>query len=212
MFNRKESAIQRRLIDLKIKARPLKEERAPWTNEECNKLAEMIKYNYTYEMMSEVLNKSSKAIKGKVYNMYITEDIDAVKKMIGDGPWGTGRPQLNITHKKLFGEERKQVKRDITKLINILNNRMQQLYDESDYWQSKICQNYSKKCMIENSCCDECTNFLRIKPQYCNRCGATVMSREKINICDRCKAQRKKQYQRKYMVMHKNDVNNKVKL
>ena len=78
---------------------------------------------------------------------------------------------------------------------------MKEKYDANDYWQSEICQNYSRKCLVQQTCCDECTNFIRIKPQYCNRCGATVMSRNKVTICDRCKLQRKKQYQKKYMVL-----------
>lgn len=202
MFNRTEGAIQRRICDLGLKARPIKaNNHIKWTNEEFKQLGEMIKARYNYERMSEVLGKSVKAIRGRVYDMYITENLDKVVSLIGDGSWGDGRPELNVTHKKLNTAERKLVKTDMSKFLGILNSRMQQLYDENDYWQSKICQNWSKKCLVNIESCDECTNFIRIQPQYCNRCGATVMSREKINICDRCKIARKKSYQKKYMVL-----------
>ena len=202
MFNRTEGAIQRRICDLGLKARPIKaNNHIKWTDEEYKQLGEMIKARYNYESMSEVLGKSAKAIRGRVYDMYITENLDKVVSLIGNGSWGDGRPELNVTHKKLNTAERKQVKADMSRFLGILNSRMQQLYDENDYWQSKICQNWSKKCLVNIESCDECTNFIRIQPQYCNRCGATVMSREKINICDRCKIARKKSHQRKYMAL-----------
>lgn len=202
MFNRTEGALQRRICDLGLKARPLKaNNHIKWTDEEYHQLGEMIKARYNYESMSRELGKSAKAIRGRVYDMYITENLDKVVSLIGDGSWGDGRPELNVTHKKLNTAERKQVKTDMSKFLGILNSRMQQLYDENDYWQSKICKNWSKKCLVNIESCDECTNFVRIQPQYCNRCGATVMSREKINICDRCKIARKKSYQRKYMAL-----------
>lgn len=202
MFNRTEGAIQRRICDLGLKARPIKaNNHIKWTNEEFKQLGEMIKARYNYERMSEVLGKSAKAIRGRVYDMYITENLDKVVSLIGDGSWGDGRPELNVTHKKLNTAERKLVKTDMSKFLGILNSRMQQLYDENDYWQSKICQNWSKKCLVNIESCDECTNFIRIQPKYCNRCGVTVMSREKINICDRCKIARKKSYQKKYMAL-----------
>ena len=202
MFNRTEGAIQRRICDLGLKARPLKaDNHIKWTDEEYHQLGEMIKDRYNYESMSRVLGKSVKAIRGRVYDMYITENLDKVVSLIGDGSWGDGRPELNITHKKLNTREKKQVKADMSKLLDILNLRMQQLYDENDYWQSKICQNWSKKCLVNIESCDECTNFVRIQPQYCNRCGTMVMSREKISICEKCKIARKKAYQRKYMVL-----------
>lgn len=202
MFNRTEGAIQRRICDLGLRARPIKaNNHIKWTDEEYKQLGEMIKARYNYESMSEALGKSAKAIRGRVYDMYITENLDKVVSLIGDGSWGDGRPELNVTHKKLNTAERKQVKADMSKFLGILNSRMQQLYDENDYWQSKICQNWSKKCLVNIESCDECTSFIRIQPQYCNRCGATVMSREKINICDRCKIARKKSHQRKYMAL-----------
>lgn len=204
MLKRTEGAIQRRICDLGLMARPIKaNNHIKWTNEEYFKLGEMIKDRYTYEIMSEELGKSVKAIRGRVYDMYLTESLDKVVALIKDGNWGDGRPELNITHKKLNTIEKKQVKDSMNRFLEIINSRMKELYDENDYWQSKICKNWSRKCLVNVECCDECLNFIRIQPQYCNRCGATVMSREEISICDRCKVARKKQYQRKYMELNK---------
>ena len=134
MFNRTEGAIQRRICDLGLKARPLKaDNHIKWTDEEYHQLGEMIKDRYNYESMSRVLGKSAKAIRGRVYDMYLTENLDKVASLIGNGSWGDGRPELNITHKKLNTREKKQVKADMSKLLDILNLRMQQLYDEANY-------------------------------------------------------------------------------
>lgn len=128
MLNRTEPAIQIRILHLGLSARPLKAyNHIQWTNEEYFKLGEMIKARYTYEMMSEILGKTAKAIRGRVYDMYLTESLDKVVDLIGNGSWGNGRPELNITHKKLNGTEKKQVKADMSKFLGILNNRINQL-------------------------------------------------------------------------------------
>lgn len=72
-----------------------------WTDEEYSKLAEMIKQRLSYELMSESLGKSTKAIRSRVYSMYLTENLDKVATMIGNGSWGTGRPERKITHRLL---------------------------------------------------------------------------------------------------------------
>lgn len=85
MLNRSEGAIQRRVCDLNLKARPIKaDNHIKWTKEEYSRLVEMIKERYTYEMMSDVLGKSSKAIRGTVYRMYKTERLDRVVEIINN--------------------------------------------------------------------------------------------------------------------------------
>ena len=83
MFGRTCGAIQRRMCDLGLKARPIKvDNHIKWTPKEEENLIEMIKDRLTYEMMSEVLGKSAKAIRGKVYRMYGSENIDKAANMI----------------------------------------------------------------------------------------------------------------------------------
>lgn len=202
MLNRTEGGIDRRIIELKLKERPIKcNNHNSWTEEDFKILTEMIKQHKNYNQIAGCIDKSEKAIRGKVYSMYLTENIDIAAKYIGNGKFGDNRPDRNIQNNTLTGAERKQVKENLTKFCNIIYKQMKEKYDANDYWQSEICQNYSRKCLVQQTCCDECTNFIRIKPQYCNRCGATVMSRNKVTICDRCKIQRKKQYQKKYMAL-----------
>lgn len=121
ILKRTEGAIQRRICELKLKARPIKaDNHTKWTQTEYEKLAEMIKERYDYNEISDILGRSSKAIRGRVYDMYLSENLDNVVKMMANGKWGHGRPQLNITHKKLNGEERKQVKKDLKQFLGIL--------------------------------------------------------------------------------------------
>lgn len=120
-LHRTEGAIQRRINDLGIKERPLKaDNHTLWTDDEYLRLAELIKQRVNYEVMSHELGKSSKAIRGRVYNMYLTENIDKVASMIGSGTWGDGRPERKISHRLLSSNEKYQVKNDMTRFVGIL--------------------------------------------------------------------------------------------
>lgn len=202
MLNRTEGAIQRRIIDLGLKQRPIRiSSHNKWTEEEFEKLTECINNKVPYSKMTEVIDKSEKAIRGKIYNMYLSESIDKAAQYMQGKQFGYNRPDRNILHNTLNSEERINVKDNILRFCDILKAEMKKKYNETDYWQSQICQNFSVKCLKEHTCCDECLEFKRIQPQYCNRCGAVIMSRNKENICDRCKKQRIKQYQKKYMAL-----------
>ena len=63
---RTEGAIKRRMLDLKLKQRPLKAERHFWTIEETNILSDMYHNGYKAEIMANKINKSALAIKGKI--------------------------------------------------------------------------------------------------------------------------------------------------
>lgn len=202
-LQRSEGAIQRRINDLGIKERPLKaDNHTPWTDDEYLKLSEMLKQRVNYELMSCELGKSSKAIRGRVYNMYLTESIDKVATMIGTGNWGDGRPERKISHRLLSSTEKAQVKSDMTRFVGLLKGLICSHYSDNDYWQRELCMNWNDGCIAGELNCDNCTSFIRIQPQYCNRCGATFLKRKKADICDRCAVARKKQYQRKYMTLY----------
>ena len=67
MLQRTEGAIGRTIQDLKLKERPVSLNcHIKWTDEEYKKLGRMIKNCNNYEEMSEQLNKSVKAIRGRV--------------------------------------------------------------------------------------------------------------------------------------------------
>jgi len=101
MLGRSAGAIQRRIRDLGLKERPVKaDNRKSWTEWHFQTLADMIRNGYSYGAIGEVLGKSEKAVRGRVYDFYRTEDADKVRVMLGDGPWGTGRPE-RLVHEGL---------------------------------------------------------------------------------------------------------------
>lgn len=196
-------AIQRRLTDLNIKGRPIKaDNHIKWTSEEFDILADLIKEGASYEVMSEIIGKSSKAIRGIVYRMYLTENLTKATAIIGDGSWGDNRPERPITHNTLTTGERMQVKKDMTRFVRLLKGEICKYYDDNDYWQREICQHWNDGCEAGEMNCDTCTSFIRIRAQYCKRCGKTFTERGENNFCLACRQQRKKQAQKKYAIIN----------
>lgn len=202
-LHRSEGAIVRRMQDLGIKERPLKaDNHVQWTREELQTVARMIKSGSSYEGMSQVLGKSAKAIRGKVFTMYLTENLNKVSRLIGNGEWGDNRPERKVSQKLLMTvEEKGQTKDAISRLAGLLQYRIRQHYDDQDNWQRHLCQNWddAKGCTAGCLNCDECDSFERIRPQYCGRCGATFFEKKENRICERCRIARKKSAARKYM-------------
>ena len=202
-LNRSEGAIQRRVLDLGIKERPLKADNHNlWTDEQIQTLSRMIKQGSNYEVMSRAIGKSSKAIRGKVFTVYMTESLQKVSKMLGDGEWGNNRPSKRIVQKNLLSaEEKNEVKSEISKLAGLLAYKTRKPFDDQDNWQRLICQHWDKirGCTVGETNCDECPQFLRIQSQYCVRCGATFLERQSNRMCERCRLQRKKNGYKKYL-------------
>ena len=75
--HRSAGAIQRRCTDLGLKNRPVKADNhgsaAVWTQEDFDKLADGIRRGDSYTLIGKALGKSEKAIRGKVYFVYLTE-------------------------------------------------------------------------------------------------------------------------------------------
>ena len=95
MLQRSSGAIQRRCCDLGIKERPVKAEvtaASRWTEKDFEILADGIRNGECYAQIGKKLGRSDKAIRGKVYWVYLTEDADKVRAMMGDHPWGYGAP------------------------------------------------------------------------------------------------------------------------
>lgn len=203
MLNRTEGAILRRIVDLGLKDRPLKaENHVKWTDEEFRMLGEMLIAGMNYEQMSEILGKSAKAIRGRVYQMYLTENLDKARELIGNGPWGNGRPERKIKQYLLMNQEEKQQVRELmTRLAAIIRNQYKLCFDESDFWQKDICQHWDGYCTAGETDCDSCASFQRIRPQYCKRCGKEFLERKDNLYCKSCRNDRKKQYLRKQMVL-----------
>ena len=80
IMRRTEAAIQRRCNDLKLKGRPLRESpHNKWEDWQLEKLNELLDSGVSYEVMSEIIGKSVKAIRGKVYVIYGTESLDKAR-------------------------------------------------------------------------------------------------------------------------------------
>lgn len=211
MLNRSVGAIQKRICDLKLTDRPIKaNNQIKWTDQEWEQLGEMIKEGYGYEEMSDVLGRSSKAIRGRVFDMYLTERLEKVRSYIGNGKWGDGRPDIPIRYMRVMSpEEKEAAKYQLSVLSSILIERAKNVSDVADefkdYFQKDMCMNWDDAlgCLAGEDGCDYCSSFKRIQPQYCTRCGATFYERKQNKICLRCRNQRIKQAQRKYAVMQR---------
>ena len=193
MLRRTNGAIQRRICDLKIKARPVKaDNHVKWTDEEFYFLGELIKAGNGYELISEKIRKSSKAIRGRVYGMYLTENLDKVRTILGTGNWGDNRPERKVKQYLLMNqEEKQQTKEFLTRLSAILRYQYKEYFEVSDYWQKDLCQYWIGYCEKDQISCDECIEFQRIRPQYCKRCGSTFYERKENDFCSICRKARK---------------------
>lgn len=202
-LRRSEGAIQRRVNDLGIKERPIKADNHNlWTDEQLQTLCQMIKAGSNYESMSRVIGKSTKAIRGKVFTVYLTENLSKVSKLIGNGEWGDNRPERRIGQRLLMTiEEKAEVKEEMSKLVSLLTYRARKHFDDQDNWQRNLCQHWDKVkgCTAGETNCDTCSSFAKILPQYCVRCGSTFYERKQNGMCERCRKERKKAAFRRYM-------------
>lgn len=205
MLRRTNGAIQRRLCDLNVKERPVKtDNHTRWTDEEFLRLGELIKAGYGYDLMAEELGKSSKAIRGRTYQMYLTENLDKVRAYIGTGNFGDNRPERKIKQwNNMNTEERIECRDNVIKLAAILQWRFKQQINETEwgeFFQKDMCVNFCKDC-LQTEGCDSCDNFKKIEPQNCKMCGKTFWEKKAGLYCAACRDMRKKQWLRKRFVM-----------
>lgn len=128
---------------------------------------------------SPPLGKSEKAVRGKVYTVYLTESADKVREYMGDGPWGAGAPEPKVKQAVHLSTTRTKVRKQLSYLAGLLRKRANDLgYDP--YWQRFMCQHWDDfgGCSAGCANCDDCTEFRRIRPQYCARCGGTFYERK----------------------------------
>lgn len=207
ILHRSAGAIQRRCTDLGIKYRPVKADNhskdSAWTADDYQVLADGIKNGDSYTMIGDALGKSEKAVRGKVYFVYLTENADKVRAYIGDGDFGDGAPEPLVRQALHLSRTRTAVKNDLGRLADALLYRALEMKkgDYDHYFQRAMCarwDNRNSRCEAGCTDCDSCTEFQRIRPQYCRRCGVTFYERESNDICNDCRRARKKQAQRKW--------------
>ena len=205
MLHRSAGAIQRRCNDLGLKERPVKANNhgadAAWTQSDFDALADGIRTGSSYTSIGKAIGKSEKAVRGKVYFVYLTENQDKVRAMMGDHSWGYGAPEPTVRQGLYLSRTRTEVRNNLSILDALLRFRMNELgYDP--YWQRFMCMKWDDIAGCSAGCadCDSCSEFERIKPQYCARCGATFYERTQNRFCSPCRTARKKAAQKKYMV------------
>lgn len=207
ILRRSEGAIVRRCRDLGLKERPVRADNhgkdSVWTEANYQALAEGIRHGDSYPMIGKAVGRSEKAVRGKVYFTYLTEDADKIRAMLGNGPWGHGAPDPTVRQGFNLSRTRTEVRKNLSILDALLRKRMNDLgYDP--YWQRFMCMNWDdiKGCTAGCQDCDSCAEFCRIQPQYCARCGGTFYERQESRFCKACRAARKKRYLRKYARLH----------
>lgn len=205
MLGRTSGAIQRRIIDLGIKERPVKaDNHIRWTEEELKLLGELIKQGYGYELIAERLKKSSKAVRGRVYAMYLTENLDKARELLGEGAWGENRPERKIKQWNVMNtQERTEVRDLMIKFTAVLHREFRQQLEQTEwgeFFQKDMCRNFCSEC-FKTSGCDDCEDYKKIEPQACKMCGKTFYEKKNNNFCSVCRNMRKKQYLRKRAVL-----------
>lgn len=208
ILHRSAGAIQKRCTDLGLKERPVKADNhgpeSQWSENDFVRLAEGIRNGESYTSIGNAIGKSEKAVRGKVYFVYFTENADKVRTMMGEGPWGSGTPAPTVKQAKHHSGYRIEI-RDLTEtLAGLLLYRAKAIKQDNDYdhyFQRKMCLHWDELrsvCTKGGEDCDSCCDFQKIPPQYCVRCGGTFYEREEGRLCSACRQARKKQAQRKW--------------
>lgn len=187
MLRRSAGAIQRRCGDLGIKERPVKADthgdRATWTQGDYDALANGIRRGDSYTRIGQAIGKSEKAVRGKVYYQYLTENADRVRAMLGDGSWGHGAPEPTVKQGLYLSRTCTEVRKNLSALDGLLRYRMHALgYDP--YWQRFMCMNWSDAGGCAAGCgdCDCCTQFRRIRPQYCGAASPSSSTGKTVSV------------------------------
>ena len=207
ILRRTNGAIQKRLCYLGVKDRPIKvDNHTRWTDYDLYRLGDLIKSGYGYDLIAEEIGKSSKACRGRVYQMYLTENLDKVREIMGNGNFGDNRPDRTLKQWNTMNtEERIESREELTKLAAIIQWRFKQQINETEwgeFFQKDMCQNFCSDC-LSTSGCDSCTNFKKIEPQNCKICGKTFWEKNENLYCSVCRDMRKKQWLRKRFVLEK---------
>lgn len=211
MLSRSAGAIQRRISDLGLTDKPVRVpthgQNSVWTPEHVQILCEGIRNGVSYAILARQIGKSEKAVRGRVYVDYLTENADKVRAMLGDGEWGDGAPLPTVKQAVYHSRYRTDTNADLERLAGLLLLRLRELRKDEgkdDFWLKETCQHWSliEGCTKGETDCDACPHFLRIKPQYCCRCGATFLERTEQTFCSACRTARRNLYRRKWAREH----------
>lgn len=157
-----------------------------WTAEEDSRLIYLFKRgNMTHEEIGAELGRSRAAVEHRLLRLDV---------------WGTGQYVGDTRQKERKAKresfEKKALIIQLQRVLLAHRNSM----EYGEFWQKDMCMNWDDVLGCKAGCadCDSCTEFVRIQPQYCVRCGATFFERSPNRICARCRVARKRQAYRKY--------------
>ena len=156
-----------------------------WSPVEDQTAIALFKQGFTIQQIADRISRTHSGVEHRISRLDV---------------WGSGKYIGNQKQEKSENLKRLQ---SLTKLSTILLFRRNQLAFDG-FWQKSICMNWDdfKGCKVNENDCDSCTSFIRIREQYCRRCGATFLKRQQSDMCDNCKAAKKKQAQRKWAVLN----------
>ncbi len=82
-LNRSSGAIERRILDLNLRERPVKaDNHIKWLSSEIEDLKRLVSLGYNYKGLAKAIGKSDKAIRGRIYALYGTENLDKVRMIM----------------------------------------------------------------------------------------------------------------------------------
>ena len=160
-----------------------------WTPEEDQRLIQMFRRGeMTNAEMGAALGRPASGVEHRLLRLDV---------------WGTGR-YIGDARQKERKEKKQRFEKKalIIQLQRVLLARRNSM-EYGEYWQKDMCMNWNDVigCMANCADCDSCTEFYRIQPQYCVRCGATFYERAENRVCAPCRAARKREGFRKYQYL-----------
>ncbi len=81
-LQRSNGAVQKRIIDLGLRERPVRAVSKKWTEAQVQMLLDGVLSGDGFMMIAESVGKSEKALRGKLFQMYGTESPDKARKLI----------------------------------------------------------------------------------------------------------------------------------
>lgn len=162
-----------------------------WTPEEDQRLISMFRRGgVTNDEMGAALGRTASSVEHRLLRLDV---------------WGTGR-YIGDTRQKERKVKREKFEKKalIIQLQRVLLARRNSM-EFGEYWQKDMCMNWDDVLGCKAGCadCDSCTEFVRIQPQYCVRCGKTFFERSVSRLCESCRAARRRQGYRKYRHLQK---------
>lgn len=174
--------VEKRQADALLPARKAQK----WTPEEDARLIDMFKRgNMTYAEIGQQLGRPATGVEHRIHRL----DVWGTGKYVGD----TVKNERKATAERL---ERLSLAMQLCRVLLAHRNSL----EFGEYWQKDICQLWDDVAGCKAGCtdCDSCTEFIRIRPQYCARCGRTFFERQEARFCEACRVARKKAAQKKW--------------